>query len=161
MSSRGAGSSAPIASSRSSEYAYEWTVRTSGSRTVRGSGRARSGSAVRLRVMSARSASAALREVVSTSTLSGSAPSAMRRVAADASSVVFPVPGPPSTRRKPPGADSTRRAPESQVNVGASAIGGRTSRAFAGPVRLPFTPRWNHVRSNGRRTGTPKRGRVR
>ena len=38
-------------------------MRTSGSRTVRGSGRAWSGSAVRRRVMSARSASAALRDV--------------------------------------------------------------------------------------------------
>ena len=105
--------------------------------------------------MSARSASAALRDVVSTSTLSGSAPSAMRRVAAEASSDVLPVPGPPSTRRNPPGAESTRRAPESQVNVGVPAIGGRTSRASDCAVRLAFTQRWNHDRSNRRGTGTP------
>jgi hypothetical protein len=34
------------------------------------------------------------------------------------------------------------------------AIGVRTSRASARTVRLPFTPRWNHVRSNGCGTGT-------
>ncbi len=104
-------------------------MRTSGSRTVRNTASPDSASRVSNRVTRARIASAACRFAVSTSTLSGSAPPRSTRSAAtSANNVVFPVPGPPNTRRNPAPCPNTRRADSSHCGRGRSSGDRRTSR---------------------------------
>ncbi len=127
-SSRGGAVSRSTAWARSTANAYEWTVRTRGCRTVRSvSPCSPSASPVSSRVIRARMALAARRLAVSTSTFSGSAPPRSTRSAAtSASSVVLPLPGPPSTLRNPPGLSSTWRAAADQRGRGEAPTGRRT-----------------------------------
>ena len=79
-----------------------------------------------------RSLPAARRPNVSTSTRSGSAPSATRAATASTRTVVLPVPGPPTTSNGPP-VCATTAACRSSSSGGGPVGAGRLTNRYAGP----------------------------
>ena len=117
-------------------------MRTSGSRVVR-----KPLSPWTSLVSRARSSPAARRLPTSRSTRPGSAPARIRRAAAATSSVVFPVPGPPTTRSGPASWSRTRHAAGSHSGSASATRAGRTSKGTlaSSGTSGPGTPRFDHA----------------
>ena len=122
-------------------------MRTSGSRAVCTAAVSAAPSRCRRVVSRALSSAAARRLPTSSSSLSGSPPERIRRAADASSRVVFPVPGPPTTRSGPASWSRTHRAAASHSGSGTATRGGRTSRgALASSTTSgPGTTRFDHV----------------